>query len=201
MASEAPPRRPLPQAGGAPSGRPARRRTTGVRRRSGARRPVFLVGDAARVHSAVGAQGMNTGIQDAFNLAWKLIAVLDGTADPELLDTYDAERRPVAQGVLAFTEQLHNVSTMSDQASIRLRNEILAAAGGVPEVSAWLANRLAQLAGTYAKDGSGPRPRVGDRMPLRPGMAEGIGCSLVLPDGADPAGVKGAAYLTERLVR
>ncbi|WP_433939873.1 FAD-dependent monooxygenase [Paenibacillus lautus] len=60
---------------------------------------VFLAGDAAHVHSPAGGQGMNTGMQDAYNLGWKLEAVVRG-ADTALLDTYDEERRPVAQAVL-----------------------------------------------------------------------------------------------------
>lgn len=155
---------------------------------------VFLVGDAAHVHSPVGAQGMNTGIQDAFNLAWKLAAVLDGTAGPGLLDTYEAERRPMAQGLLSFTAQRHDISTMSDPDSIGLRNAILGTVGELPEFSAWLARRLAQLAVSYggAVPG-GPRPAVGDRMPPRKGMAEGIGWSLLVPPGADRAGAEAVA--------
>ncbi|MFI5586173.1 FAD-dependent oxidoreductase [Amycolatopsis sp. NPDC051758] len=63
---------------------------------------VFLAGDAAHIHSPAGGQGMNTGIQDAHNLGWKLAAVANG-ASPALLDSYEAERRPVAAGVLAFS--------------------------------------------------------------------------------------------------
>lgn len=63
---------------------------------------VFLAGDAAHIHSPAGGQGMNTGIQDAYNLGWKLAAVARG-ATPMLLDTYEAERRPVAAGVLALS--------------------------------------------------------------------------------------------------
>ena len=63
---------------------------------------VFLAGDAAHIHSPAGGQGMNTGIQDAYNLGWKLAAVAGG-ADPALLDTYQAERRPIAAGVLALS--------------------------------------------------------------------------------------------------
>ena len=59
---------------------------------------VFLAGDAAHIHSPAGGQGMNTGIQDAYNLGWKLAA-----ATPGLLDTYEAERRPVAAGVLELS--------------------------------------------------------------------------------------------------
>ncbi|KOV64947.1 FAD-dependent monooxygenase [Streptomyces sp. MMG1121] len=61
---------------------------------------VFLAGDAAHVHSPAGGQGMNTGLQDAANLSWKLAAVLTGHADPALLDTYQAERHPVGRTVL-----------------------------------------------------------------------------------------------------
>lgn len=63
---------------------------------------VFLAGDAAHVHSPAGGQGMNTGIQDAYDLAWKLCAVAHG-ASPTLLDSYEAERRPVATHVLALS--------------------------------------------------------------------------------------------------
>ncbi|MFG1906022.1 FAD-dependent oxidoreductase [Kribbella sp. NPDC048928] len=63
---------------------------------------VFLAGDAAHIHSPAGGQGMNTGIQDAHNLGWKLAAASNG-ASPALLDTYDAERRPIGAGVLALS--------------------------------------------------------------------------------------------------
>ena len=67
------------------------------------RGPVFLAGDAAHVHSPVGGQGMNTGIQDAFNLGWKLALAARDQAAPGLLDTYQAERHPIARGVLRGT--------------------------------------------------------------------------------------------------
>jgi 2-polyprenyl-6-methoxyphenol hydroxylase-like FAD-dependent oxidoreductase len=67
---------------------------------------VFLAGDAAHVHSAAGGQGLNTGVQDAYNLGWKLAAVLSGAPDT-LLDTYQAERLPIAAGVLASTSIRH----------------------------------------------------------------------------------------------
>ena len=65
---------------------------------------VFLAGDAAHVYSPAGGQGMTTGIQDAYNLGWKLAAVLAG-APPNLLDSYEGERRPVAQHALTFSSQ------------------------------------------------------------------------------------------------
>jgi 2-polyprenyl-6-methoxyphenol hydroxylase-like FAD-dependent oxidoreductase len=69
--------------------------TTGWPNNSAANR-VFLVGDAAHIHSPVGGQGRNTGIQDAYNLAWKLALVLRGDATDTLLDTYATERMRVA---------------------------------------------------------------------------------------------------------
>jgi hypothetical protein len=65
-------------------------------------RRVFLAGDAAHVHTPAGGQGMNTGIQDAYNLGWKVAAALGGAPDA-LLDSYEEERMPVAEGVLAST--------------------------------------------------------------------------------------------------
>ncbi|MGC5563078.1 FAD-dependent monooxygenase [Streptomyces sp. FR-108] len=61
---------------------------------------VFLAGDAAHVHTPAGGQGMNTGLQDAANLSWKLAATLDGYAGADLLDTYQSERHPVGRSVL-----------------------------------------------------------------------------------------------------
>ncbi|MGC0406633.1 2-polyprenyl-6-methoxyphenol hydroxylase-like FAD-dependent oxidoreductase [Streptomyces sp. SAI-126] len=65
---------------------------------------VFLVGDAAHVHTPAGAQGLNTGMQDGYNLGWKLGQVLAG-ADPALLNTYEAERQPIAAGVLGLSTE------------------------------------------------------------------------------------------------
>jgi 2-polyprenyl-6-methoxyphenol hydroxylase-like FAD-dependent oxidoreductase len=68
-------------------------------------RRCFLSGDAAHIHSPVGAQGMNTGLQDAYNLAWKLALVVSGVAGPALLDSYEAERIPVARKLLSTTDR------------------------------------------------------------------------------------------------
>lgn len=65
---------------------------------------VFLVGDAAHIHSPAGGQGMNTGIQDAFNLAWKLALVIQGKSNASLLDSYQAERYPIIKNVVTQTE-------------------------------------------------------------------------------------------------
>ncbi|SDQ07139.1 FAD-dependent monooxygenase [Quadrisphaera sp. DSM 44207] len=73
--------------------------------------PVLLAGDAAHVHSPVGAQGMNTGLQDAHGLALKLVDVLAGTASDASLDRYDAERRPVARHLVSTTDRAFGVIT------------------------------------------------------------------------------------------
>jgi NADPH-dependent dioxygenase len=75
----------------------------------------FVSGDAAHVHSPASGQGMNTGIHDAHNLAWKLVMVLDGDAGPAVLDTYDVERVPVGQALLASTGEVM-ATAMSDAA-------------------------------------------------------------------------------------
>ncbi len=64
---------------------------------------VFIAGDAAHVHVPIGGQGMNTGIQDAFNLGWKLAGVVKGALHPDVLDTFHAERHPVAAGLIRGT--------------------------------------------------------------------------------------------------
>jgi hypothetical protein len=85
---------------------------------------VFLAGDAAHIHSPAGAQGMNTGIQDAANLGWKLALVCLGARE-RLLDTYDRERRPVGALVLRFTDRAFTVAT-SGAAPIRFARTHLA---------------------------------------------------------------------------
>ncbi|MFG3252358.1 FAD-dependent monooxygenase [Streptomyces sp. NPDC048172] len=118
---------------------------------------VFLAGDAAHIHSPAGGQGLNTSVQDAYNLGWKLGLVLRGHADPALLDTYEEERAPLAAGMLGLSTRLHRT-------------------GGTRR-----GHETHQLDLSY-RDGSGDGPgdglRAGDRAP----DAE---CSL--PDGGDRA--------------
>ena len=84
---------------------------------------VFLVGDAAHVHTPAGAQGLNTGMQDGYNLGWKLGQVLAG-ADPALLDTYEAERQPIAAGVLGLsTEKWGGIAKLDPSSMKRGKDE------------------------------------------------------------------------------
>jgi 2-polyprenyl-6-methoxyphenol hydroxylase-like FAD-dependent oxidoreductase len=92
---------------------------------------VFLAGDAAHIHSPAGGQGMNTGMQDAFNLTWKLAAVINGDAVDTLLDSYEAERAPVADSVITFTNRLTKAGTLSG-APRRIRDVVVRMLSRIP---------------------------------------------------------------------
>ncbi|HEX5963775.1 MAG TPA: FAD-dependent monooxygenase, partial [Gemmatimonadales bacterium] len=91
-------------------------------------RRCFLMGDAAHIHSPVGAQGMNTGLQDAYNLAWKLALVASGRADPALLDSYEAERIPVARRLLSTTDRMFSLVVSDTRLAGLFRTRVLAKA-------------------------------------------------------------------------
>ena len=84
----------------------------------------FLLGDAAHIHSPVGGQGMNTGIGDAINLAWKLAAVLNGKASTTLLDSYEAERIVFARQLVATTDRVFSFVTAEGRIADTLRTRI-----------------------------------------------------------------------------
>ena len=85
----------------------------------------FLLGDAAHIHSPVGGQGMNTGIGDAVNLAWKLAAVLQQRADDRILDTYEPERIAFARRLVATTDQAFTAATSSTLTARALRLHVV----------------------------------------------------------------------------
>ena len=82
----------------------------------------FVAGDAAHIHSPAGGQGMNTGIQDAYNLAWKLALVIEGRAPDSLLDSYHHERHPVGRVLLRTTDRMFNVAATHNPLFIAARN-------------------------------------------------------------------------------
>lgn len=86
---------------------------------------VFLAGDAAHIHSPAGGQGMNTGLQDAYNLCWKLALILKNTAGEKLLETYNEERLPFARWLLKFTDRFFGMMTSSNPVISWVRNNIL----------------------------------------------------------------------------
>jgi len=85
----------------------------------------FLIGDAAHIHSPVGAQGMNTGLQDAYNLAWKLAGVINRRINETVLDSYPAERMPVARELLGTTDRIFNVVMSTNWLMIALKKWVL----------------------------------------------------------------------------
>ncbi|MFE0252740.1 FAD-dependent monooxygenase [Streptomyces sp. NPDC059010] len=133
---------------------------------------VFVAGDAAHIHPPTGAQGMNTGIQDAYNLAWKLALALKGGAHPRLLDSYDAERRPVGEEVVGRTVR-HATgggvrAAQDDMTTVMLREaQLLVAYPGSPLVAADGARPGRTRSGS-------PGPRPGDRAPDCRGLTAGV---------------------------
>ena len=149
-------------------------------------RRCFVLGDAAHIHSPVGAQGMNTGLQDAYNLAWKLALVVQGRARATLLDSYEAERMPVARRLLETTDRGFRLVVADNWLAGLFRTKILA------RIMAFAMSRkrvqslafriisqtgikyrtsaLSQSLGAMPGDG----PRAGDRFPwLRLKLATG----------------------------
>jgi 2-polyprenyl-6-methoxyphenol hydroxylase-like FAD-dependent oxidoreductase len=107
---------------------------------------ILLAGDAAHVHSPAGGQGMNTGIQDAADLAARLAGAVRDGADPAVLDGYEAQRRPVAAGVVTLTDRMTRVATLSSMPLQQARNALIRALGRVPAVHRALAMNLSELA-------------------------------------------------------
>jgi 2-polyprenyl-6-methoxyphenol hydroxylase-like FAD-dependent oxidoreductase len=102
---------------------------------------VFLAGDAAHVHPAVGAPGLNLGLQDAANLGWKLAAQVHGWAPPGLLDSYHAERRPAAERVTVQTQA--QLALMSPGPAITALRQVVAELLETPDATAQIAGLLA----------------------------------------------------------
>ncbi|NUP66278.1 MAG: NAD(P)-binding protein [Nonomuraea sp.] len=142
---------------------------------------VFLAGDAAHVHMPFGGQGMNTGLQDAANLGWKLALAVRGRAPDGLLDTYHAERHPVAASVLENTLQQVTLGA-PDDGTTRLR-DLFAQLMTVPEANRLLAEDVSAVSVRYE---GGGHPLVGAYMPEALRLDDGRGL-LVTPDGGPAA--------------
>jgi 2-polyprenyl-6-methoxyphenol hydroxylase-like FAD-dependent oxidoreductase len=142
-----------------------------------ARGRVFLAGDAAHIHSPAGGQGMNTGMQDAFNLAWKLALVVEGAAKPSLLDSYSPERTAVGDRVLKNAGRLTEAATLSNPLLQDVRNLVVRFAATFPHFQHKVADQLAEMDIGYPDSpltaGRAPQgPQPGERWPH------------LLPDGA-----------------
>ncbi|HEX8437522.1 FAD-dependent monooxygenase [Archangium sp.] len=154
---------------------------------------VFLAGDAAHIHSPAGGQGMNTGIQDAYNLAWKLALVTRGRVPESLLDTYDLERHPVGQTLLQGTDRMFGAVARGGAASRLLRAYVVPRLArplfGRPFAQRRLARFVSQLGIHYrnspltteriwGEEVGGVRleegPAPGNRVPELPVKGEGV---------------------------
>jgi len=136
-------------------------------------RRAFLLGDAAHTHSPVGGQGMNTGIGDAINLAWKLAAVLGGRAPDALLDSYETERIGFARRLVATTDHVFTLATADGALADLLRTRVapiliptVARFGGARE---FLFRTVSQITLNYRglalSEGSAGAVHGGDRLP------------------------------------
>jgi hypothetical protein len=157
---------------------------------------VFLAGDAAHVHSPMGGQGMNTGIQDAANLAWKLDAVLGGAPD-DVLDTYQSERHPIGKRVLRQSGLMARGVTLHPRIARRLRDLLAPRLLRLPRVRDAVAGSFAGTELRY------PHKRGEDRLvgtrateiPLLHGklthLQRSAGFVLIRERGAEPIDVAG----------
>ena len=112
---------------------------------------VFLAGDAAHTHSPVGGQGMNIGLHDAWNLGWKLAYVLEGGASEKLLDSYEAERLPIARRVVRRTDVLTRLLADPSGPARYARDALAALLSKTPALHRALLRRFSQLDVPYAK--------------------------------------------------
>jgi len=140
-------------------------------------RRCFLLGDAAHIHSPVGAQGMNTGLQDAYNLAWKLALVVSGRAGAALLDSYEAERVPVAKRLLSTTDRAFSLvvadSWLAGLFRTRVVPKIMAFLMGLNWVQRLVFRTISQIGIRYRNSSLSETqaglpeaaPRAGDRFP------------------------------------
>jgi 2-polyprenyl-6-methoxyphenol hydroxylase-like FAD-dependent oxidoreductase len=145
----------------------------------------FFAGDAAHVHSPMGGQGMNTGIQDAINLAWKLDAVLGGAAK-EILDTYHRERHPVGRQALRTSGAMMRSITLEGRVSRALRDHVGTWLLSLPMVTRFMVGGLSGTALRYPR-ARGQHRLVGSRATM-----------IALSDGTTVGQVRRSGFLLVR---
>ncbi len=161
---------------------------------------VFLAGDAAHMNAPAGGQGINLGMGDAVNLGWKLALVARGAARTVLLDSYEAERRPLAGTVVRAVDRVYRADLTSGGRAARLTGgltgRLTSVAVEVPLVRDAIATAISQTWISYRRSpvvvDRGPRtgPRAGDRLPTAglPRALREARLQAVVLDGGDPAG-------------
>lgn len=126
---------------------------------------VFLAGDAAHIHSPAGGQGMNTGMQDAINLAWKLALVTSGKAGAGLLDSYSSERSAVGTMVVRNASRLTRAANLSNPLLQSMRNHAIAWLLGFQKVRRAMVGMLSEIDIAYADSALSIGRHAGDRLP------------------------------------
>lgn len=106
---------------------------------------VFLCGDAAHIHSPIGGQGMNTGMQDAYNLAWKMALVLKGNSPESLLNSYNTERHKIGKEVVGLTDTATKIATIHNPVISVIRNKMIGLVSKITPVQEKIVSTLAQL--------------------------------------------------------
>jgi 2-polyprenyl-6-methoxyphenol hydroxylase-like FAD-dependent oxidoreductase len=152
---------------------------------------VFLAGDAAHVHSPAAALGMNTGIQDAVNLGWKLALVCRGLASPALLESYEQERWPVGRDAIRTSERPFRIATSQRWLLRQARAHLAPRLAPLVLSSRWarrtVFRALSQLDISYRRRGWPWRgPIAGDRLPDAPGLRREVGRYQLLLCGPGP---------------
>jgi len=150
---------------------------------------VLLAGDAAHIHSPAGAQGMNTGMQDSANLAWKLALVARGRADAALLDTYHDERHPVGAAVVRTTTVMTDIGTATGPSAM-VREAALFVVGHLPRVGAAGAEQMSEVSVRYRDSALSVHhghhrhgaARAGDRAPDPVGLTRGDGTPVAVEE-------------------
>lgn len=135
----------------------------------------FLVGDAAHIHSPAGGQGMNTGLQDAYNLAWKLAGVINGQIQPKILDSYAHERMPVARRLLNSTDKAFKIALSTKWSARFFKKHILfrllRIAWNSKKISALFYRQVSQIGISYRHSSinlhlaKSTKVKAGDRVP------------------------------------
>lgn len=128
---------------------------------------IFLAGDAAHVHSPAAGQGMNTGMQDVINLSWKLAWVIKNRVNASILDTYQQERRPIAEQVLAMTTGMSRAMLARNSLVNFIRKLFMKYAAKLSFVQKFMVNTIAEIKINYPKSALN---RGGNFHHLRPGM-------------------------------
>ena len=164
---------------------------------------ILLAGDAAHSHSPVAGQGMNTGMQDAYNLGWKLALVTSGRAPESLLDSYENERRPIAAAVVETTSTTTRVATSRTAVVRHARNNALRLFGRLNSVQQRLSDALGEYTIRYpdsdlvSERWSGSKPRPWSNGAEAGPQAGALAPDAYVEDGSGPIALRRLLHGTE----